>query len=128
MNRPAWAADLGRRYLAGESSMFLLHGNTRDLFPMDDGGGDYLALVPFLERFLARTKDVVVTYNVSQGVRFAQPAMKARCMASINARRALDGRAALDEFPKAPADVLPILESLVTDRSQRAAVVIGLPF
>lgn len=124
MNHPAWAAELGRRYLAGESSMFLLHGNTRDLFPMGDGPVEYLALVPFLERFLARTKDVVITYNVSQGVRFAEPSMKGRCMASINARRALDGRPALDELPTAPAEVLPILESLVTDRNQRAAVVI----
>ena len=43
MNRepqlPHWARELKLRYLSGESSMFLLHGNVRDLFPWEDADG-----------------------------------------------------------------------------------------
>lgn len=124
MTQPAWAADLARRYLAGESSVFLLHGNTRDLCPSEQHTGQYIGLVPYLEQFFARSKDIVLTYNVSQGVRFPVPAMRTRCLAAVNARRALEGMGPIDGFPRGPAEVLPMIESLVTDASQRIAVVV----
>jgi AAA+ superfamily predicted ATPase len=125
LSRPAWSEELGRRYLAGEASMFLLHGNTRDLFPFEaDGSESFIGLVHFLERFLSRSKDIVLTYNVSQGVRFAAKEMKARCFAAVNGRRALEGLAPIANFPSKPSEVLPMLEALVTDPSQRIAVVI----
>jgi ATP-dependent 26S proteasome regulatory subunit len=122
---PAWSEELGRRYLAGESSMFLLHGNTRDLFPFEDNdASEYLGLVPYLQRFLSRSKEIVLTYNVSQGIRFAAKGMKSKCLMAVNARRAMNGLGPIDEFPNAPGEVLPLLEQLVTDPSQRVAVVI----
>ena len=122
---PAWAEELGRRYLAGESSMFLLHGNTRDLFPFEsNGAAEFLGLVPYLQRFLSRSKDIVLTYNVSQGVQFAAGGMKAKCLLAVNARRAMEGLGPIDTFPSTPDEVLPLLERLVTDPSQRIAVVI----
>ena len=121
-----WAAGLKRRYLAGEASMFLLHGNTRDLCRLsaDGRGVRYLGLVPFLEAMFSRSKDIVLTYNVSQGIRFAEPAMRARCLVAVNARRALEGEAVIDRLPRSPAEVLPLLERLVTDISQRIAVIV----
>lgn len=106
--------------------MFLLHGNTRDLFPYEEeqGGVSFLGLVPFLERFLSRSKEVVLSYNVSQGIRFAKRGMKSRCLMAVNARRALDGLSPLENLPSKPADVLPLLEALVTDPSQKVAVII----
>ena len=41
-----------------------------------------------------------------------------------NARRAIEGEAPIDAFPSSPAHVLPMIERLVTDRSQRVAVVL----
>ena len=72
---PAWAQELRNRYLAGEASLFMLHGNVRDLQAWDDGHGnrDYVGIRNFLENFLARTRDIVVSYNVSQGVSFGAP-------------------------------------------------------
>ena len=32
---PAWADELRRRYLRGESSQFVLHGNVHDIFLYD---------------------------------------------------------------------------------------------
>ena len=55
---PGWAEELKERYLAGESSMFLLHGNTRDVFPWteDDGSVRHVGLREFLERYLNKFK------------------------------------------------------------------------
>ena len=122
----SWAMELKRRYLAGEASMFLLHGNTRDLcrWPGADGGSEYKGLVPFLEAMFSRSKDIVLTYNISQGIGFPERSMRKRCLMAVNARRTIEGEPLLEALPSSPAMVLPMLERLVTDPSQRVAVVI----
>ena len=42
---PAWAEDLRRRYLRGEASMFVLHGNVYDVVLHN---GKMMALTEFL--------------------------------------------------------------------------------
>jgi transitional endoplasmic reticulum ATPase len=101
--------------------MFLLHGNTRDLTPWDGG---FVDLRSFLEGYLGRSKELVITFNVSQGIGFAKPAMKDKFMASINARRALHGLHSLDTLPTRPGEVLPLLEGLMNDPCQRVAIVL----
>ena len=72
---PAWADQLRNRYLAGEASMFMLHGNVRDLVAWhEDDKTEWVDLRTFLERFLARSRDVIAYYNVSQGVQFSETA------------------------------------------------------
>ena len=64
---PAWAEELRRRYLRGEASQFVLHGNVFDLVEHD---GELLPVQEYLtERLLAENKDVVVVFNVSTGGR-----------------------------------------------------------
>src|SRR6185503_11467543 len=63
---PAWADELRRRYLRGESSMFLLHGNVYDVVIYD---GKPLSLSDFLAGALLRdSKQTIVLYNVATGV------------------------------------------------------------
>jgi ATP-dependent 26S proteasome regulatory subunit len=121
-----WAAALRDRYIAGESSVFLLHGNVRDIQPWPDADGSvrYTSIRDFLERFLGRTKDLVVYYNLSEGLEFPSRAQEAAFKRAINARRLLEGREPLDGLPRSPGQVLPLLEELVTDPSQRAAVIL----
>ncbi len=123
---PDWADELKLRYLSGEASMFLVHGNVRDLYPWDNGDGSfrYVPLREFLERFLGRSKDIVVYYNLSEGIELPDKASRARFRTAINARRAMRGEEGLAVFPRAPRDVLPVIEDLVTDQTQRAAVVV----
>lgn len=124
---PVWAQELRERYLAGEASLFLLHGNVRDLYPWEESDGTvrYVALREFLERFLSRSKDVVLYYNCSEGIEFAEKGMAGKFRRAVNAKRTLKGLPDLvGQLPMLPGDVLPMLENLVTDVSQNAGVVV----
>ncbi len=67
---PAWADDLRRRYLRGESALFVLHGNVFDVVVH---GQRLLGLTQFLVDVLLRdNKDAIAVYNLSTGVRFAK--------------------------------------------------------
>src|SRR5438270_2032934 len=69
---PAWAEDLRRRYVRGEASVFVLHGNVYDAVIC---GGETLSITEFLGNVLLQeTKDTVVVYNVATGVRFLKRA------------------------------------------------------
>ena len=71
-NLPAWAEDLRRRYLRGEASMFMLHGNVYDVVIHD---GKMLALTEFLtDVLLKESKDTIAVYNVATGARFTKHA------------------------------------------------------
>jgi transitional endoplasmic reticulum ATPase len=62
---PPWAEELRRRYLRGEASQFVLHGNVFDLVEFR---GELLPVREYLtDRLLSESKDVVVVYNVSSG-------------------------------------------------------------
>jgi ATP-dependent 26S proteasome regulatory subunit len=123
---PSWAVALRDRYLSGESSVFLLHGNVRDIQPWQEADGSvrYTSIRDFLERFLGRTKDLVVYYNVSEGLEFPSRAQETAFKRAVTARRMIDGREPLDGVPRAAGQVLPLLEELVTDTSQRAGVIV----
>ena len=123
---PRWADDLRARFLAGESSVFVLHGNTRDLQPWSDPDGTlrYIPLREFLERFFQRSKEIVVYYNLSEGLEFPTRLQAAAFLRAVNARRLMTGREELRELPKSPSAVLPLLEDLVTDPAQHAAVIV----
>ena len=90
---PGWAQELRQRYLAGEASLFLLHGNVRDLYPWEspDGSVRYVSLREFLERFLSRSKDIVAYYNCSEGIEFAEKGMAGRFRRAVNSKRTLQG-------------------------------------
>ena len=110
---PAWAADLRRRYLRGEASMFLLHGNVYDAVLHVDasGKGRTWGLADFLaEELLRESKESIVLYNVATGVRFAKRAPDVVLGDELVA-------------PGAKDRTLAALETLLVTR-QRTAVVI----
>ncbi len=123
---PPWAQELRLRYVSGEASMFLLHGNVRDVFPWTDPDGKvrYVPIREYLERFLARTKELVLYYNLSEGVEFPDRKIEDRVRSVVNAQRLIRGEGLLDGWPQGPDKVLPLVEHLITDTTQRAAVVL----
>jgi SpoVK/Ycf46/Vps4 family AAA+-type ATPase len=104
---PPWADELRRRYLRGEATQFVVHGNVHDLVLT----GDQLVTVgEFLSRgLLAPAKETVVAYNVSAGVRFEKKKGEVP---------------ALDELllQRSPDKVLPALERLLHGARQVAVL------
>lgn len=69
---PAWAEDLRRRYLRGEASMFVLHGNVYDVVLCNR---KMMGLTEFLTDVLLKdSKDTIAVYNVATGARFTKRA------------------------------------------------------
>jgi SpoVK/Ycf46/Vps4 family AAA+-type ATPase len=69
---PVWAEDLRRRYLRGEASTFVLHGNVYDVVLCNRR---MMALTEFLtDVLLKESKDTIAVYNVATGVRFTKRA------------------------------------------------------
>jgi transitional endoplasmic reticulum ATPase len=65
---PTWADELRRRYLRGEASIFVLHGNVYDAVISE---GRVVTLTEFLGSVLLdQSKETIAVYNVATGVRF----------------------------------------------------------
>jgi transitional endoplasmic reticulum ATPase len=106
---PAWAEDLRRRYLRGEASIFILHGNVYDSVCT---GSRMLALPEFLSDVLLKdSKDTIALYNLATGVRFA--------------KRARETSGGIDELLlfSEREKILTGLERLVTTSTKTAVVI-----
>jgi AAA+ superfamily predicted ATPase len=69
---PKWAEELRSRYLRGEASIFVLHGNVYDAVISD---GRIVTLTEFLgEVLLDQSKETIAVYNVASGIRFLKRA------------------------------------------------------
>lgn len=123
---PAWADELRDRYIAGEASLFLLHGNVRDLHPWynDDGSVQWLDLRAFLEAFLGRTRDIVAYYNVSQGLCFSQRVHERAFQSTVDAQRMLRGEDKLALMPRTPTSAIPVIEDLIKNPVASSGVII----
>jgi AAA+ superfamily predicted ATPase len=104
---PSWASELRRRYLRGESSQFVLHGNVHDLTLYE---GKLYSVSEFLSQvLLERSKDNVILYNVSTGARFAKRKMDLSTYEDLILK-------------KDPASALPLLERVLTTVDKVAIV------
>jgi transitional endoplasmic reticulum ATPase len=102
---PEWRDELRRRYLRGEASLFVVHGNVQDLVLYDDR---LLPVPDFLAETLAK-KDTVIRYNLANGCRFVKKGSK------------IDGLEDL-MLQRAPEKVLPTLERLLFSSSNIAVI------
>ena len=119
---PRWAADLARRYYAGEASHFLLHRNIYDLVR---SGGKYVGLIEFLRRELLGTKHIV-TYNRSEGIVFRSenPHETERAfVAQLRVSDPLLTPERLHQMPRDPAKSLPLIERFLLFGNQVAIIV-----
>src|SRR5204863_6089091 len=74
-----WALDLARRWNGGTYSLFVLHGNIFDLFPVQDNGGvTYVPLKTFLVRRLFPERACLLFYDISDGLTFGSREMQRR--------------------------------------------------
>jgi len=74
-----WALELARRWNGGTYSLFVLHGNIYDLFPVQENSGvRYVPLKTFLTRRLFPERACLLFYDISGGLTFGSPEMQAR--------------------------------------------------
>jgi SpoVK/Ycf46/Vps4 family AAA+-type ATPase len=110
---PGWAKTLAERYYTKTISTFILHGAVRDLQPADDGKGGhrFMPLRGFLADELFGTRDLVVFYDRSSGIRLASPDMQKDFMFAVQGYDSLFGTEYAKGVPKDPARAFPLLES-----------------
>jgi SpoVK/Ycf46/Vps4 family AAA+-type ATPase len=111
---PRWAAELARKYRAGEASHFLLHHNVYDLTRSRAG---YVSLLTFLQQELLGNKSIVY-YNRSEGVTFDSDETLRAFVAQQRVADPLMNVASASQLPRDPARALPMIERFLyfTDR------------
>src|SRR5712691_931867 len=74
-----WALELARRWNGGTYSLFVLHGNIFDLFPVQDNSTtEYVPLKTFLVRRLFPERACLLFYDISDGLTFGSADMPKR--------------------------------------------------
>src|SRR5262245_17984318 len=75
----AWALELARRWNGGTYSVFILHGNIFDVFPVQEGQGiSYAPLKTFLARRLFPERICLLFYDIGDGLTFGSDEMQKR--------------------------------------------------
>ena len=66
-----WSEQLGHAYRSGSNSFFVLHGDVFDLFRSKEDGGEtkYVHLQEYLQKQVFGKWDLVISYNMSRGLR-----------------------------------------------------------
>ena len=97
----AWSDELRRRYLRGEASLFVLHGNVHDsVLCRRRDQPELIGLPEFLAETVLAKKDTVIRYNVSKGCRFVKKGADIEALEQLLIQRS-------------PIKVLPVLERLL---------------
>ncbi len=77
-----WSLELARRWNASTYSLFVLHGNIFDVFPIQEGDGvRYVPLKTFLARRLFAERSSLLFYDIADGLTFASTEMQSRFFA-----------------------------------------------
>lgn len=72
-----WALELARRWNGSTYSLFVLHGNIFDLFPVQENSSiKYVPLKTFLMRRLFPDRSCLLFYDISGGLTFGSPDMQ----------------------------------------------------
>jgi AAA+ superfamily predicted ATPase len=74
-----WGLELARRWNGGTYSLFVIHGNIFDLFPVQEESGiEYVPLKTFLVRRLFPERACLLFYDISDGLSFGSADMQKR--------------------------------------------------
>lgn len=107
---PQWAEELRRRYLRGEATQFILHGNVFDHVVEE---GKLVPISAYLAHMLGESKQTVYVYNVSIGGKLLKSSEDA-------AEKLLGSREAL--LSREPEKVLPTVERMLRTSTKLAVI------
>src|SRR5882672_10851511 len=75
----SWALDLARRWNSGAYTVFVLHGDVFDTFPVHEGERiEYVSLKTFLSRRLFPEREFLLFYDIGDGLTFGSAEMQKR--------------------------------------------------
>lgn len=103
---PIWAEELRRRYLRGEATQFILHGNVYDRVV---SSGKLVSVCSYLAEMLAESKETVFIYNVSVGGKLLK-----------NFRSSAEDAATL--LSRDAEKVLPVVERMLRTKDKLAVI------
>ncbi len=138
---PSWASELAGHYMSRTQSTFILHGNVRDLVrstgapekTIAQTGSYNVAYLPFAEylaKILFARRKYVLLYDISHGLRLADPAMNEPFTRLLKAMDTVSGSTFAVARPKDPHGVFLFLARLVralsvkTDPEERRLAII----
>src|SRR6185436_5209291 len=74
-----WAIELARRWNSATYSVFVLHGNIFDVFPVQSGKTvSYVPLKAFLAQRFFPEREYLLFYDIGDGLTFGSPEMQKR--------------------------------------------------
>ncbi len=115
---PAWAKKLAERYYTKTVSTFLVYGAVRDLQPAvgADGKAAYVDLRSFFADELFGSRDLVLFYDRSSGIRGASAEVQQDLSRGIAGYDALYGTDFARSMPRDPGRALQVLENYLRMR------------
>ena len=110
---PDWAKELARKYFTKTLTQFILHGNVRNLVKTlnDQNEPDYVSLKEFLVQDLFAGRDIVVFYDRSAGIYFADPESQKDFNRALSGYDTIFGTDYAQRLPKDPVRVFSVLEN-----------------
>jgi len=108
---PGWAKDLSEKYYSRSFSMFVLHGNVRDLVPLvSEGTAEFVPLEQFLTTALFGQRDLVLQYDRG-GLSFGSAESQADFRRALEGYDSFHGTNFAQGLPRNPDAILNILDN-----------------
>jgi len=110
---PDWAKEFARKYFTKTVTQFLLYGNVRDLVPSQNENGErsFVSLQEFLVKELFAARDIVLLYDRSSGIHFADSASQKDFNRALSGYDTIFGTDFAKKLPKDPVRVLSVLQN-----------------
>jgi AAA+ superfamily predicted ATPase len=115
---PAWARELSEKYYSRSFTMFVLHGNVRDLVPLQkQDATEFVPLEQFLSSALFGQRDLILQYDRG-GLSFGSPATQADFRRALEGYDSFHGTTYAQGLPRNPDVVLNVLDNYLRLRIQ----------
>ncbi len=109
---PRWAQDFAMKYFSKTLNQFILHGNVRDEVAVKrQKNYEFLRFENFLSEELFGSRDIVIYYDRSSGIRFRDKKSMADFMRAVSGYDTVSGTEFASKLPKDPVRVFGLLEN-----------------
>jgi AAA+ superfamily predicted ATPase len=115
---PAWARELSEKYYSRSFTMFVLHGNVRDLVPLQKPDAtEFVPMEQFLSSALFGQRDLILQYDRG-GLSFGSAATQADFRRALEGYDSFHGTTHAQGLPRNPDVVLNVLDNYLRLRIQ----------